>query len=519
VRTLALFAALLVAAGPATTAPPAAPPPGPGELAKSIDRHLAAGWKKADVKPAPAADDATFARRVYLDLLGRIPTVAEARAFITDRSPDRRTKLIDRLLASGGHNRHAATFWRRTWVPQADTPQFTQLAEGFEEWIASRLAKNAPYDQLVRQMLVVTPNLRRVRGQGLPDGEASRVFVLASESKPENLAANTARAFLGINLDCAQCHDHPFAKWTRKQFWETAAFFATPTEATDKKPARLELTIPSTTRVIPAAFLTDDKLTLPARLDLITGPKLLAEWTTSKDNPYFARNAVNRVWAELMGTGLVEPLDDVSVDNAPSHPALLDELAGAFAASGYDLKYLTKAIALTRAYQLASVPEAPASTPDPRLFARMPVRGLTGEQLYDSLRVAAGLPVERDDLDPVNATRERKQFAAQFLTERAATAQRSIIQSLALMNGPVTEAMTSPAKTPILASTTDAPFLDRAGKVEALFLAALGRRPTPKESSLMAKHLAGGGSYKDPAKALADVFWALLNSSEFSTNH
>ncbi len=151
---------------------------------------------------------------------------------------------------------------------------------------------------------------------------------------------------------------------------------------------------------------------------------------TTKDNPYFAKNAVNRLWADLFGTGLVEPLDDLGGENAPSHPELLDELAKAFVDSGYDLKYLTKSLVLTKAYQFSStLPDRP-STSESRLFVRMPVRGLTGEQLYDSLRVAAGLPVERDDLDPLNA-RERKRFSTQFHTERAATAQRSIIQSLA----------------------------------------------------------------------------------------
>ncbi|AMV25715.1 hypothetical protein VT84_15060 [Gemmata sp. SH-PL17] len=509
--------ALILVVAPGITS---AAPPDPAALAARVDKHLATGWAGANTKPADTADDATFVRRVYLDLVGRIPTVAEARAFIEDKATDKRAKLIDKLVASGGYTRHAATFWRRIWIPQADTPQFARLADGFEEWLAARLAEDARYDAIVRELLVAPTAQRPRRGYRPEGGQAAQTFFTASESKPENLAANTARAFLGVNLDCAQCHDHPFAKWTREQFWETAAFFTPPVPAADGKPVRLELAIPGTKRSVTAAVLTGTPRTMPAELSPTSGSKVLADWVTEKDNPFFAKNAVNRLWADLFGTGLVEPLDDLGGENAPSHPELLDDLGRAFADSNYDLKYLTKALVLTKAYQLSSVaPAGRSSSSDAKLFARMPVRGLTGEQLYDSLRVASGLPVERDDLDPLNALRERKSFAAQFHTERAATAQRSIIQSLALMNGSTTRALTDPTKTPALAATADAPFLDTRGKVEALFLAALGRKPTERELAGFVKHVESGGSHKNASKALADVFWALLNSGEFNTNH
>jgi hypothetical protein len=518
-RSCLSFALLILASAPTASG---AAPPDAAALADRIDKRLAAAWTSAGVKPAAPADDAAFVRRVHLDLVGRIPTVAETRAFLDDKAADKRAELIDKLLASGGHTRHAATFWRRIWIPQADTPQFARLADGFEEWLAARLAENASYDTITRQLLVAPTAPRPMRGQPRRPGgnPAAQTFFAAGENKPENLAANTARAFLGINLDCAQCHDHPFARWTRDQFWETAAFFAPPSAATAEQSARLELAIPGTKKTVTAAVLTGKDRALPSDLASDTGAKLLAEWVTAKDNPFFAKNAVNRVWADLFGTGLVEPLDDLGGENSPSHPELFDELGKAFAESGYDLKYLTKALVLTKAYQLSTtVTTGRSQTSDARLFARMPIRGLTGEQLYDSLRVAAGLPVERDDLDPMNALRERKRFAAQFHTGRAATAQRSIIQSLALMNGPTTAALTDPAKTPALAATAGAPFLDTRGKVEALFLAALGREPTEKELAALVRHVESGGSHKDPTKALADVFWALINSSEFNTNH
>ncbi|MBN9121767.1 MAG: DUF1553 domain-containing protein [Planctomycetes bacterium] len=488
----------------------AAAPPDAADLAARIDKNLAARWAAEKVAPAAMTDDTAFVRRVHLDLVGRIPTVAEVRAFVGDRAADKRAALVARLVDSGAHFRHAAAFWRREWLPQTDTPQFAGLADEFEGWMAVQLRDGVRYDRIVRELMTAK---RAKTGPGTP-----LTFLSAGEFKPENLAANTTRAFLGVNLDCAQCHDHPFARWTRDQFWETAAFFARPAAADGAKPVRLELAIPNTKRAVAPRLLTDPQPRWPEALADDTGRTLLANWVTAKDNPYFAKNAVNRVWAGFFGTGLVEPLDDLSGEGAANHPELLSELAKAFADSGFDLKYLTTAITLTRAYQHSSEVHAGGAT-DPRLFARAAIRGLTGEQLYDSLRVAAGMPAERDDLGAPGAARDRKRFADRFRVERPGTAQRSILQALALMNGTATADLTTVGTAPALRAVAEAPFLTTAGKVEALYLAALGRKPTAEESTPLVKYVEKGGADGDPAKALADVFWALLNSVEFNTNH
>jgi hypothetical protein len=505
---LSIIALLLAWAG--TPSVLKAAQPDPADLAVKIDNHLVARWDAETVKPAAPADDAAFIRRVYLDLAGRIPTVAEVREFLGDRAPDKRPKLVSRLVESGAHFRHMATFWRREWIPQTDTPQFAGLADEVDGWLAAKLRDGEPYDRIVRELMTAK---RAKAGPGTPT-----TFLAASENKPENIAANTTRAFLGINLDCAQCHDHPFARWTRDQFWETTAFFARPSAATNLEKVKFEVTIPSTKKTVGPRFLADPQPQWPDVLDPDTGRTVLATWVTAKDNPYLAKNAVNRVWANLFGTGLVEPLDDLSGENPASHPELLNELAKAFADSGFDLKYLTTAIVLTKAYQLSST-TATGGSANPRLFALSGVRGLTGEQLYDSLRVAAGLPPERDDLGSASVVRDRKRFADKFRVERAGTAQRSILQALSLMNGKLTAELTAVEKTPTLRAVADAPFLNTAGKVEALFLAALGRRPTADELGPLVKYVEKGGADGDAKKALADIFWALLNSSEFNTNH
>ena len=497
--------ALAVAFAPAASA---AEPPDPAKLAALIDARLAAEWKKASAKPAPLVDDATFLRRASLDLIGRVPTVAEAREFLSDTAANKRERLVARLCDSGAHTRHMATFWRRTWLPQADAPEFARLADDFETWVAVRLQANARYDRVVRELLTAQ-NGPRPRGTESPVG-----FFTASENKPDNLAANATRAFLGVNLDCAQCHDHPFARWTRDQFWQTAAFFAPPTKGGAMPP---ELTIPNTSKTLKAELLDGAAPAWPTALAPDTGRKLLADWLTAKKNPYFAKNAVNRLWAQVYGTALVEPLDDLSGDSGTTgyHAELLAELADAFAASDFDLNYLTRALVLTRAYQLSATA---GTATDPRLFARMPVRGLTGEQLYDSVRTAAGLPPERADTGRGLGLEARKRFAAQFYVERPVLAERSTTQALSLMNGRFTNDLADPAKNPTLAGVIDAPFLDSRGKVEALFLAVLGRKPTERELTLTSKHIDEGDSAAR-ARALGDVFWALVNGTEFNTNH
>jgi hypothetical protein len=494
-----------------------AAPADPVSLAHQIDERIAAQWKAGNIKPASPADDATFVRRIYLDLAGHIPTVADARYFLADKSPERRTRLITKLVNSPSHARHAATFWRQQWIPQANAPQFALLADEIDGWLADKLREGASYDQIVRDLLTVSGSGTRGNGEHL-QGMVPTAFLKASEFKPENLAANTTRAFLGLNLDCAQCHNHPFSRWTREQFWQTAAFFARPT-GTGTEPLRLEIAIPDTKQTVGPKLLAGSQPGWPEALKDETGRIMLADWITAKDNPYFARNAVNRVWAELLGTGLVEPLDDLNSDNPASHPELLDDLAKAFVESGFDLKFLTTAILLSETYQRSTTAAREGSPISARLFARSAVRGLSGEQLYDSLLVAAGLPLEREDLDPLNAQRERKKFAEKFRVDRSGTAQRSILQSLSLMNGKLISELTDVASSPTLRGVSDAPFLDRKGKIESLYLAALSRPPTEDELAPLLKYVEGGSVGGNERQALADVFWALLNTSEFSTNH
>ncbi len=516
-------------------APPAAEPVDERELARRIDEHLARRWKEAGVEPARPADDSEFLRRVYLDLTGRIPTLAEARAFPAEAAPDKRARLVRKLLESPAHVEHFVNLYRDLLIPEAATNQEVQgQLNSFNDWLKKQVKDNVPYDKMVREMLTVPFGVERVRprmtreaataGAAAPTPVA---FYLAKEAKPENLAASTARLFLGVRIECAQCHNHPAGSWTRQHFWGYAAFFAgLQRDGPDGGGGirevfdRRDIKIPGGLTSADARFLDE---TEPRWRYNVGARTTLAEWVTAPANPYFARAAVNRLWAHLFGVGLVEPVDDFRPDNPPSHPELLDELARAFVAHRFDTRFLLHALTASRAYQLTSDASAAQQPGAPgRLFTHMAVKGLTADQLFDSLAVATGYkepaeaPAQPGTPQPMSP---RAAFLARFASpgQTPAENQRSIQQALMLMNGGFIADATRNENTTLKAVLNDH-TLDTAGQIEALFLATLSRKPTPAEARRFGKYVESGGERKDPRLALGDVFWVLLNSAEFSLN-
>ena len=497
-------------------------------LAEQIDRLLAAKWAEAKVVPAKAADDAEYLRRVYLDLVGKIPTAAEARDFLEDSSPDKRTHLVESLLDSPAYLTHATETYRTMLLPEADSDgQLRGLVPTFEAWLRKRVAEEAGYDRIVREVLTVRLGALGRRGGNARDPRAEPsplAYYVAKDAKPENLAAGAARTFLGIRLECAQCHNHPFDHWKREEFWGLAAFFAGVSkqgkdeaygpirEVADRR----EVVIPETKKIVKAAFLDSTK---PEWRGRTSGRELLAQWVTKPDNPYFARAAVNRVWARFFGTGIVEPLDDLRPDNPPSHPELLDLLAQEFRSHGYELKFLIRAITATKAYALTSGVGRSELAPA-NLFAAMPVRTLSSGQLFETLAQATGFRESSPgyfDYDGSSKGRFMELFTNR--DEKPTEGETSILQALALMNGPLIASVTSPEASVTLAAVAEAPYLDTQGRIETLFLAVLTRRPLPGELEKLVPYVDRSKDPSDRTKALADVFWALLNSPEFRFNH
>ncbi|WP_417391870.1 DUF1549 domain-containing protein [Gimesia sp.] len=465
------------------------------------------------------ASDAKFLRRVTLDLAGRIPTIVEVHDYLSNTSESRRIEVIDRLMHSGVHYRNMATFWRRAWVPQADTPEFDSVTEDFERWLVHRLQKGTRYDELVVEILTLD------HATNTPASTTPIGFYKANLSRPENLAASATRAFLGINLDCAQCHDHPFSRWTREQFWQTAAFFAEPQtdEKSESQPPKVR--VPDIEMELEPALLTNAKINWPQNLDSVSLRLILVDWMKANEEQLLAKNAVNRLWAHYFGEAIIEPVDDLSRDEVQTgaRARLLNDLSAAFIASGYDLNLMTEGIVSSNAYRLSSSntdksSEADSDAPGPFRITRATVRGLTGEQLFDSLQTAANLPSELRDVEGRSDRSQRSEFASRFYIENSFSAERSISQSLTLMNGSFVNELTTKQENLMLASILSSPFMNFDEQIDTVFIAVLGRHARKTEMKVVKQSFE---SHVDATREsrLGNLFWVLVNSTEFNTNH
>jgi len=495
------------------------------QLARLIDRHIQAGLKDRGVPAAPLASDAEFCRRLYLDLAGRIPRVSEVRDFLADKRADKRLLLVEKLLGSNSYIKHFANTWRFQLMGGTTNQQAQFLTPQLERWSHKHLKANTPYDVVVRELL--TTPLAPNRGMAYdPNSTTARAFFQINENKPEMIAAATSRLFLGVKLECAQCHDHPFAHWTRKQFWEYAAFFggikvqnpeaAIFSPVTDNPHLR-EIQIGDSEKKVQAKFLDGSE----PKWGNKTTRQTLADWVTSPENPFFARAVANRLWEHFFGIGLVDPVDDFREENPASHPELVEDLAKALVAAKFDLQLLIRAITASETYQRSSEQTHPLQD-DLRSFARMPLKGLAPEQVFDSLATAVGYRGETTEMSRrfgVTSTRNEIQTRFANPVDRRTEFQTSILQALALMNGKFVADATSLDKSETLLAVIDSPFMDTRQKLDTLYLAALSRPMREKEASRLVPYVEAGGPSRDPKKALADVFWVLLNSSEFLLNH
>jgi hypothetical protein len=501
---LALLLCSVFGLGVVSVAPAAEPASSADAQAAQIDKQIAARWKVAGVQPSAPSSDAEFIRRVYLDVTGVIPTVAEVRAFLADPSKDKRRQLIDRLLGGPGFIRSSAATWRRLIAPDAENDPNRQAASAaLERWLQKQFAENIGFDKTVRSILTWPMDENLIEGED-PAAPSPRLFYQGRTKKPDELAAATTRLFLGVRLECAQCHNHPFAKWSREQFWSQAAFFTPPSKAVNALPT---IEIPNTSQKARARFL--DGSEPPTTGDI---RHALADWVTAPTNRYLARATVNRLWEQFFGIGLVDPVDDLIAENPPSHPELLDLLAQAFIDSGFNVRAIVRAILLSNTYQLSSVPVDAGELPDARLFSQMNVKALSPEQAFDSLLVATGY--RGRDLQGL-----RGRFLSRMTRgEQRLDGQASIPQVLGMMNGELLQAALRSDGENTLGALAGSSFLNSDGKLEVLFMAALGRGPTSTEKSRCDLYRKTALAEGRGDTALLDLFWALLNSAEFLHN-
>jgi len=528
-------------------------------LARKIDALIEKSWKGTDIKPAPRATDTQFLRRLHIDLSGRIPELTAIRDFLDDdERANKREIRVDDLLAGETYARNFAAYFRSVMLQGTNNTMFQGLEPSFEAWLRQKLQSNTGYDKLVQELLMsqgggfrggFNPGMGGIPGN-------PQAFFLANENKVENLAGATSRVFLGVKLECAQCHPHPFAKWTRNQFWEYAAFFSGVQQIRPRGPGGFnpnsrQIRIPNTDKVVKAKFLNGVEPKWPD--NNTPSVKVLADWMTTADNPYFARAAVDHVWTYFFGVSLLEPILENTPDSPPSHPELLDTLAKEFAAHNFDLKFLIRSIVLTEAYARSSGTLSHHKD-EIHLFARMSVRGMSPEQFFDSLCEATDYQDPFRDNPQAQFQQfnggpqtDRGRFLAKFTSQDKRTeSHTSILQALFMMNGKFLAERTKLENNKSLhtiatsTGTKEAP-MTTAGRVERLFLLVLSRFPRPDETKRYAVYIESGGaaarqgsegfgigpfragqavaSADVQAQAVADVYWALLNSGEFMLNH
>ena len=408
-----------------------------------LDRHVFARLQRLQIQPSPSCGDSEFIRRVYLDVVGILPTRADTELFLADSDTQKRRKLIDRLL----EREEYAEFWAQKWSDLLRVKSSKLTASGvhkFNRWLVRAVRENMPYDRFATALLTA-------RGSTFTNPPASFYRAIAD---PNDCAESVSQLFLGIRIQCARCHNHPFDQWSQDNYYGIGAFFS----RVQRKPVGAsgevfvwldrasEATQPRTGRQMKPWLPRVGEIDVPAEQDR---RELLADWLTTPENPYFARVAVNRIWAHLLGRGVIDPVDDFRADNPASHPELLEALATAFVESGYDQKELIRTILNSQVYQLSSKTNA-SSEQDGKYFSHANARPLGAEQLFDAICQATGVPERFASLPPsTRATNlPSPEFGNEFLAVFGQPARNTVCecernddsklaQTLQLINGPL----------------------------------------------------------------------------------
>jgi hypothetical protein len=485
-----------------------------------IDKHAFAKMKMLQILPADLCSDEEFMRRASLDATGSLPMPAEVRQFLADQDPAKRAKLIDRLLEQPAFY----DFWTLKLADVLRSNRKAIQEKGvhvFQRWIHDSLVADKPFDQFVRDLLVAEGNSYK--------NPAVNYYRVSRD--PQNSVETTAQLFMGVRIQCAKCHNHPFEKWTQNDYYGLAAFFARVKykpgpEATEEivyVDRAGEVTQPRTGQQMPPKFLGGPAPEVPTGQDLRTA---LAQWLTSADNPFFAKAAANRIWFHVMGRGIIDPPDDVRDSNPPSNEELLDALTQDFIAHKFSIKHLVRTIMNSRVYQLSAETNN-WNKDDVAYFSHAQVKMLTAEQLLDAICTAtdlpekfAGLPVgtRATQLPDPEVKHPFLMTFGQPNRELACECEResdsSLSQALQMINGPLVAGKLRDANNRIgkllAANRSDAEI------AHDLYLATLSRAPREPELKAIADHIQAAA---DRRKALEDVHWALLNSKEFLFRH
>lgn len=490
-----------------------------------IDEHVWAKLKRLGVTASETAADHTFLRRAYLDVIGRLPRVEEARAFLDDRDPRKREKLIDALLARPEY----ADFWANKWADLIRPNPYRagiKAVYNLDAWLRESFRENKPYDRFAYELITAT-------GSTFRDGPT---VMHRDRREPEEITTMVSQLFLGVRLDCAKCHHHPFEIWSQDDFYSFAAFFervghrgqgiSAPISGGEEiiylseKPQRGHVKHPVTGKVMLPKPLFGQEQHIAVEQD---PRRVLADWMIARDNPFFAKVMANRVWADLMGRGIVDPVDDLRATNPPSNGPLLDALAEDFKKNNFDIKKLIRTICTSHAYELSSIPND-RNRNDGRNYSRHYRKRLRAEIMLDAVSDVTGVPEPFSAMPPSSRSMELWTVRSQsvFLDsfgrpdpnqdppcER--TGDTTVVQALHLMNAPGLHRKIS-ADTSRMAKLA-ASKKSNAEIVEELYLAVYSRRPQADEAAACLRWFDRPNTTR--RQAVEDLVWAFVNTPEF----
>jgi hypothetical protein len=523
---------------------------------KFINEQVAAGWSDAKLKPSEPASDQEWCRRVYLDIIGRVPTVKELDDYVADSSPVKRANLVGRLLGEDYVDEYARN-WADVWTTVLvgrSLENDNVNRSGMRQWLRRSFSKNIPYDRFMTDLVTAT-GVNKAGEKGF--NGATNFLSGKLEDNGIQATAKTAQVFLGLQVQCTQCHNHPFNKGKQNQFWEFNAFFrqtralrqfegtrdVQAIELVDEdwageggNASQAELYYELRNGQMKVAYpvfidgtTVDPTGYLPAKMDDgtdygVNRRRALAQLMV--DSPLMPKAAVNRVWSHFFGYGFTRPIDDLGEHNAPSHPELLEGLGERFREQSFDTKELIRWITLSYAYSLSSRIAKANAADDPAVgekpkFSHFYLRQMRPEELYQSLLTAT--EADQAEEKGEKAARKKDEWLAQFIIafgtdegDEATTFNGSIPQVLMMFNGDLVKTATETGKGGFLdrVATSD---MTNAQRIDALYAAALARKPTRKEIKLANQMMVARKG--DAISALQDIWWAVLNSNEFIINH
>lgn len=487
-----------------------------------VDELAAAKWKKLGLVPSPICDDSTFIRRVTVDLCGRLPTAEEAQAFLADNSPEKRTALVDRLLQTPDYPAFFAMRWgailRNSNLAGAD-----QAAYAFHNWMKDMIARNRPYDEFVRGVVAASGEWQ--------DAPAINWYWQSRDDQLHQVTADTAQVFLGIRLQCAKCHHHPYERWGQEDYYGLAGFFTRlGRKSFGQPPPYFAAASPTTGEKNPLTDKTPEPKFLDGEYGKFTAEEdprhALVDWMAKPENPFFAKVLVNRLWGHFLGRGLVHQIDDLRESNPPSNPELLDALAKDFIDHKFDQRHIIRTIVTSQVYQLSAEPTT-SNSDDKQNFARFYARRLIAEVMHDAVDQACGVKTKfqgvGESARAIDLPHER--FGSYFLDtfdrpkrvsgcecERSSSA--TLAQVLLLANSDDIENKISDGNgriAKLLAAKTPPDQI-----VEQFYLSAYARKPTESERVTTLRYI---NAQQDQKQALEDVLWSILNTKEFAFNH